>query len=159
MARKSHKCKSCSSRVSEKARRRKWVMELLLDTWCLSPYGPVLQATVNEELGETSQRKSKDILLDLNPRTLFPPLFHCQETFLQLLCCTSRLCCHVKCVVMTRTSTHWLLRIKPCFSIVRGENEGRGQSWCSSLSEETTLKASGLFSICTPGIKECGSRK
>ena len=55
-------------------------------------HSPILRGRSNEELGETSQSKSKAFLLDLNPHVLLPHPFLCQEIFLQLCCCSSSLC-------------------------------------------------------------------
>jgi len=47
MPRKSQKCRSCSSRESANASRRKWVMELPLDVCFLYARGPVPRGIIN----------------------------------------------------------------------------------------------------------------
>jgi len=51
--------------VSANARRRKRMMELLLDRCFLWAWDPVLRGRINKVLGENSHWKCKAILLEL----------------------------------------------------------------------------------------------
>jgi len=46
-----------------------------------------------------------------------------------------------------------------CSSGFMGKMEGRGQSWCSTLSNETAPNAAVLVRLCTPTVKDRDSRR